>query len=143
MRLNINTGTEVSSATDVHYTRSGAQPLSPEIGVRVAGINPTIARQRQARHVVGTPEWTRSGEESYLDLASDGQKVIDAVRRGEAEVLGVTKQGHLLVRYDEVTGTNVNRGAGYPSQPTNIFMIKGTKSPSVVPTSPTKRPERS
>ncbi|MEM8940441.1 MAG: hypothetical protein AAGC64_13970 [Bacteroidota bacterium] len=50
--------------------------------------------------------------------------------------LGTSKAGHQVFRYNGVTGTNVNLGAGIPGQPTNVFIIKGTASPSVVPTTP-------
>jgi hypothetical protein len=35
-----------------------------------------------------------------------------------------------------MVGTNVNIGAGITEQPTNVFMIKGTVNPTVVPTNP-------
>ena len=66
----------------------------------------------------------------------DAQKVLDAVHSGEAVFIGTTKAGQPVFRYSGVTGTNVNLGAGVAGQPTNLFIIKGTISPSVVPTSP-------
>ena len=58
----------------------------------------------------------------------------------DGTLLGTTKEGHILVEYDGVTGFNNNPGFGYHDQPTTRFLIKGSKSPSVVPTSPIKQP---
>lgn len=88
--------------------------------------------QKQFRHVLGRKEY-RGG--SYFKSRADAQKVLDAYHAGAAPELGKTSRGHLLIKYHGVTGTNVNRGKGI-AQPTNVFMIKGTKSPSVVPTNP-------
>lgn len=70
------------------------------------------------------------------------QKLIEArnftrrLSRRTSENIGDNPQGFPVIKFDGVTGTNVNFGAGINSQTTNIFMIKGTKSPSVVPLSP-------
>lgn len=104
---------------------------------------PTIGKkvsQKQLRHVKGRKEWTDRGRGSYMNSAEDAQQVLNAVHNGEATVLGTTRQGHLLVRYNGVTGYNNNPAAGYTNQPTNVFLIKGSKSPSVVPTSPSAVP---
>lgn len=102
----------------------------------VQGIRKTISVQKQARHLAGTAK--QGG--SFLNSADDAQKVLNAVHSGEAVYLGTTSQGHHVFRYSGVTGTNVNVGAGFASQPTNVFMIKGTSSPTVVPTSPAWTP---
>ncbi len=86
--------------------------------------------QKQARHIIGTSKYG-----GVLNSVSDAQKILDAVHSGEAVFLGVTKAGQPVFRYSGVTGTNINVGAGF-NQTTNIFIIKGTTSPSVVPTSP-------
>jgi hypothetical protein len=62
------------------------------------------------------------------------------IRASEGTYLGTSSQGHLVYRFNGVTGTNVNVGAGITGQPTNVFMIKGTVSPSVVPTNPLWKP---
>ena len=98
----------------------------------IEGIRKTISVQKQARHLTGTAK--QGG--GFLNSAADAQKVLDAVHSGEAVFLGTTKAGQPVFRYSGVTGTNVNVGAGVTSQPTNVFIIKGTTSPSVVPTSP-------
>ena len=96
--------------------------------------------QKQLRHILGRPEWVARGKGGYFQRAVDAQAVLDAARGGKARVLGVTKQGHIVVEYGDVTGFNNNPAAGFVDQPTNVFMIKGTKSPSVVPISPTWKP---
>ncbi len=96
----------------------------------------TKISQKQLRHVKGRPEYSGGG---YFDNAFDAQAVLDAFHSGAATIIGKTKQGFPVVRYDDVTGTNVNEGAGFPEQSTNIFIIKGTTSPSVVPTNPNWR----
>ncbi|WP_033415481.1 hypothetical protein, partial [Hahella ganghwensis] len=80
--------------------------------------------------------------QSYFNSYDEAQEVLDAVHSGAAQVLGKTKNGNVLVKYDGVQGMNNNIGAGYIDQPTNIFMIKGTKNPAVVPTSPQAVPAR-
>jgi hypothetical protein len=86
------------------------------------------------------PEWTARGEGSYLLSIGDAQAVLDAAHSGNARILGTTKAGHVVVEVKSVTGFNNNPGAGFLDQPTNVFMIKGTTSPSVVPTSPAWKP---
>jgi len=73
-----------------------------------------------------------------MNSKADAQKVLDAYHKGSAKIIGRSSQGFPLVRYNGVAGTNVNLGAGFRNQPTNVFMIKGTKSPSVVPVSPNR-----
>ena len=56
-------------------------------------------------------------------------------------IIGKSKQGFPIVKVDGVTGTHVsNEGKDTYNQSTNIFMIKGTKSPSVVPINPNWTP---
>ncbi|MEK7411770.1 MAG: RHS repeat-associated core domain-containing protein, partial [Planctomycetota bacterium] len=107
----------------------------------VDDVSPTISPQRQLRHLEGTAENAANGG-GYLNSLTDAQSVLDALKNGSATVLGRTRNGHLLVRVDEVTGYNTNVAAGFVNQPTNVFIVKGTTSPSVVPTSPTAKPAR-
>jgi filamentous hemagglutinin len=102
-------------------------------------VSNTISRQKQLRHLEGTPELAGRGAGGYLSDAADAQKVLDAYLSGKAVILGKNAQGFPVVKYNGVTGINVNNGAGISAQPTNVFIIKGTKSPSVVPTSPTPK----
>ena len=69
----------------------------------------------------------------YFKDASDAQRVLDAYHSGDASILRTTGNGNVVVRYRGVTGYNNNPGAGYLNQPTDVFMIKGTKSVSIVP----------
>jgi hypothetical protein len=100
------------------------------------GLSKTISVQKQARHIAGT---AKPGG-GFLNSMDDAQSVLDAVHSGKATFLGTSKAGHQIYRFNGVTGTNVNVGAGITGQPTNVFMIKGTTSPSVVPTSPLWKP---
>ena len=50
--------------------------------------------------------------------------MLDAFHGGTAKVIGTSKQGFPVVKFEGVTGTNVNVGAGVAGEPTNIFMIK-------------------
>ena len=100
------------------------------------GLSKTISAQKQARHIAGT---AKSGG-GFLNSIDDAQSVLNAVHSGKATFLGTSKAGHQVYRFNGVTGTNVNLGAGITGQPTNVFMIKGTTSPSVVPTSPLWKP---
>ena len=79
-------------------------------------------------------------EKSYLDSLEDAQEILDAVHTGKAKYLGQTKTGHSVFRYNKINGTNVNKGKGILSQKTNVFLIKGTSSPSIVPTNPFWKP---
>ncbi len=98
----------------------------------IARISKTLSIQKQARHL----NLTAKQGGGYLNTINDAQKVLDAVHSGEAIFLGVNKAGNPVFRYSGVTGTNVNIGAGISGQPTNVFIVKGTTSPSIVPTSP-------
>ena len=92
--------------------------------------------QKQLRHIKDRNEWLQRGQGSYLNSVDDAQSVLDAMHSASATVLGKTNQGHIVVRFEGVTGFNNNAGAGFVNQPTNVFMIKGTTKPSVVPTNP-------
>jgi hypothetical protein len=96
-------------------------------------VSRKLSSQRQARHVAGDPHYNGGG---YFRTLDDAQHVLDAYHDGSANVLGVTPNGNIVVRCSEVVGFNNNPRAGYLDQPTSIFMIKGSKSPSVVPINP-------
>lgn len=94
--------------------------------------------QKQNRHIAGRKEYRGGG---YLDSVEDAQKVLDSFNSGSANIIGKSKQGFPVIKVDGVTGTNVsNVASGSYNQATNIFMIKGTKSPSVVPMNPNWTP---
>ncbi|MGU9939386.1 RHS repeat domain-containing protein [Empedobacter brevis] len=96
------------------------------------GLSKTISVQKQARHL---KETSKIGG-GFLNSLDDAQTVLNAVHSGSAKFLGMSKSGYQVYKVKNVTGTNVNLGVGISGEPTNIFMIKGTKSVSVVPTSP-------
>lgn len=95
-----------------------------------------ISLQRQGRHVLGDRNYNGG---SYFNSADDAQGVLDAFHGGGAEVMGV-KGNDIVVRVSDTAGFNHNPGAGFPHQPTNVFFIKGSTSPRVVPYNPTWTP---
>jgi len=99
-------------------------------------INTSISAQRQGRHVLGARQYSGG---SYFNSAEDAQRVLDEFHSGAAQVLGV-KGNDVVVRVPGVSGVNVNPRSGFPSQPTDVFFIKGTSSPSVVPYNPVWTP---
>lgn len=122
-------GTGVKTTGVVGEAAGAKSILTPKDFPDVAGK----ISQKQLRHIEGRAEYRGGG---YLSNQKDAQAILDAYKSGQATVVGQTKQGFPIVKFDGVTGTNVNIGANIPSQPTNIFIIKGTKSPSIVPTNP-------
>ena len=98
----------------------------------------TKVSQKQMRHIAGRPELKARNRGGYFNSISDAQAVLDAFHSGRAKILGKTAQGFPIVKVDGVVGTNVNNGVGILSQPTSVFIIKGTASPSVVPTDPNR-----
>jgi RHS repeat-associated protein len=117
---------------------------SPAVEVDPLGlaacIGTKISDQKQFRHVKNRAEWTRNGEGGYVKSVAEAQSVLDAYHGGKTNILGQTKSGNTVVEYPGVTGYNNNPRSGFMDQPTNVFMIKGTSSPSVVPISPTWKP---
>ncbi|SFI32109.1 Possible hemagglutinin [Pseudomonas sp. NFPP04] len=106
--------------------------LTPKDFPEVAGK----VSQKQLRHIAGRPELEARGSGGFLNSVDDAQKVLDAYRIGQVKILGKNAQGFPVVKFEGVTGTNVNTGVGITGQPTNVFIIKGTKSPSIVPANP-------
>jgi RHS repeat-associated protein len=101
-----------------------------------AAVATRISRQRQERHIKGDP---KRKERSYFRKLEEAQDVLDSFHDGTAEVIGV-KGSDVVVRNTRVTGYNNNPQSGYADQPTHVFFIKGTRSPSVVPYNPNWRP---
>ncbi|MFD1322244.1 polymorphic toxin-type HINT domain-containing protein [Micromonospora sonneratiae] len=126
---------------DIHtyYVLAGITPVLVHNTGPVPCIATAISRQKQGRHVQGDPLHANTGK-SYFNSHADAQSVLDAYHNGQATVLGQMSNGNIVVRYGNVTGYNNNPGAGFLGQPTNVFMIKGTKSPSVVPINPNWTP---
>ncbi len=118
---------------------SGRAKLSPPnfTNKDFPNIANKVSPQKQARHIAGHKNYRHGGTLSL----SDAQKLLNAFHSGATRVLGKSKNGGFpVVRYDGVTGRNNNLGVGVKNEPTNTFMIKGTKSPSVVPVSPFWKP---
>jgi hypothetical protein len=120
-----NTGGTTSSTPRFITTGSG-------ITIDRTAVETTISTQRQGRHVLGARQYSGG---SYFNSANDAQQVLDEFHSGAAEVLGL-KGSDIVIRVRSVTGVNVNLRAGFPNQPTDVFFIKGTRSPSVVPYNP-------
>jgi hypothetical protein len=112
--------------TDARAAGRGASSTS-------AATSKVVSRQRQARHILDAPEYNGGG---YFNSLDDAQRVLDAYHSGEATMVGTTKTGKVLIEYRGVTGFNQNDRFDYHNQPTHIFMIKGTRSVSIVPYSP-------
>ncbi|MFG0382588.1 filamentous hemagglutinin N-terminal domain-containing protein [Pseudomonas sp. zbq_18] len=101
----------------------------------------TKISQKQLRHIAGTQQLEARGGGGFLNSVSDAQKVLDAYHAGQVKILGRNAQGFPVVKFEGITGTNVNLGVGITDQATNVFIIKGTKSPSIVPTNPNWSPK--
>ena len=137
-----------SAEGGVTVTRDGGgQKPTDDIGTTGSGTSATkripnlsnISEKisnKQLRHIKGRQEWVDRGQGGYLNNMDDAQSVLSATHAGKVEFLGTNTQGFPVVRYNKVTGFNNNPGAGFVDQPTNVFIIKGTTKPSVVPTNP-------
>jgi len=92
-----------------------------------------ISLQKQGRHIQGDDLYNGGG---YFTDASSAQNVLDAFHDGSGQILGVTRNGHIVVQVPSVNGFNNNPLNNYVDQVTNVFFIKGSSSPSVVPANP-------
>ncbi|MEU8249219.1 polymorphic toxin-type HINT domain-containing protein [Nonomuraea sp. NPDC048916] len=101
--------------------------------VELPAVKNTISRQKQDRHILNGRGYRDGG---YFNSHDDAQAVLDAYLSGKAQILGLTKGGQIKIRVNSVTGYDNNPRMGRFGVPTNIFMIKGTTSPSVVPMNP-------
>ncbi|MFC3572429.1 LamG-like jellyroll fold domain-containing protein [Streptomyces yaanensis] len=101
--------------------------------VELPEVKATISVQKQARHILNGQGYRGGG---YFNSNADAQAVLDAYHNGQAQVMGLTKTGNIQIRVKSVTGYDNNPRANRLGVPTHIFMIKGTKSPSVVPMNP-------
>jgi len=111
----------------------GARFVSTSKGViDLDGISTKLS-QKQGRHILGHPNYGGLG---YFKSTDDARTVLAAFHNGDTQIMGITRRGYVQVKFDGVTGYNNNPSKNIFNQPTNIFMIKGTASPSVVPMSP-------
>lgn len=141
-------GVEASDNSSLAESDVAANAVPPRFITTGAGttidrlaVNTTISAQRQGRHVLSARQY---GDGSYFNSADDAQGVLGAFHMGAfhsggAQVLG-TKGNDIVVRVPGITGFNHNPGAGFPNQATNVFFIKGSSSPSVVPYNPAWKP---
>jgi hypothetical protein len=124
--------------TVVMSVHAGIKATSPRPAPKtyINSLSDKISVQKQSRHLMGT---AKSGG-GYMVSVQDAQTVLNAVHTGQASFMGFTKAGHVVFKYKPIIGYNVNLGQGIMNQSTNLFMIKGTTSPSVVPISPFWKP---
>jgi hypothetical protein len=115
------------------YVEAGNAPVLVHNDDPACGIGTKISAQKQGRHLQGDRLYNGGG---YFADLGDAQEVLNAYHSGDAAVLGRTPSGNIVVEYEGVTGFNNNPASGYTDQPTHVFMIKGTKSVSVVPVNP-------
>ncbi|MFJ2831831.1 polymorphic toxin type 50 domain-containing protein [Streptomyces sp. NPDC087263] len=101
--------------------------------VELPQVKSSISKQKQDRHILGGNGYKGGG---YFNSHGDAQAVLDAYHSGAAEVMGITKTGNIQIRVRSVVGYDNNPAMNRLGVPTNIFMIKGTKSPSIVPMNP-------
>jgi hypothetical protein len=125
-------------------SQSVANRLSTAPGKpNMAGISQRLSSQRQQRHLIDRdtfkPPVNVTGRPAgYFLRQGDAERVLEACHRGTAEYLGFSRQGNIVVRVRGVLGFHCSPLRGFLNQPTHVFMIKGTRHPSVVPTSPGK-----
>jgi len=105
--------------------------------IQLPEVSTKLSVQRQGRHLDGHPQYNGGG---YVTSLDDARQVLADYHSGRATVLGMTRNGDIVIRTDSVTGYNNNPGTGHLNQSTNVFIIKGTSSPSVVPANPYWRP---
>jgi len=116
---------------------------SKKMGMSKADDLQTLAKtadkisQRQGRHLKGHRDY---GGKSYLESLEDAKTVLNDYKSGKVQFLGRTSEGHVVIKHPSVRGTNVNTGAGFPSQSTVVFYVKGTAKPSIVPYNPNWKP---
>ncbi|MFJ5288967.1 polymorphic toxin-type HINT domain-containing protein [Streptomyces sp. NPDC088348] len=101
--------------------------------IELPQVKSSISSQKQGRHIIGGRGYKGGG---YFNSEGDAQAVLDAYHSGTAQVMGITKTGNIQIRVPSVVGYDNNPAMNRLGVPTNIFMIKGTKSPSVVPMNP-------
>jgi RHS repeat-associated protein len=130
-----STAATSAAALETRFGSAPARFITTAAGVTVdrASVEMVISLQRQSRHILGNRAYAGGG---YFESFDDATMVLDAFHNGNAQLLGVSSSGNIVVRVPGVAGFNNNPGAGFVNQPTDVFMIKGTSSVSVVPISP-------
>ncbi len=114
-----------------------ASPLQPYGNEKLnTQVDSYINMGKQSRHINDGGSSYKGG--GYFTDPSQAQDVLNAYQQGAATIVGRGSDGGHIVIYNGATGYNNNPRAGYVDQPTNVFWIKGTNSPSVVPLAPSK-----
>ena len=126
-------GSDPADAPADGLADGSSEPAPPDPSVDRSDFATTVA-QTQGRHVAGSSMYEGVG--SYFTDGRDAQAVLDAFHDGSAEILGFKANGDVVVRVEAVTGFNMNGRYQIVDQPTNVFFIKGTVHPSVVPYNP-------
>ena len=95
-------------------------------------ISKTLRVQKQVDElIIGG---SRLGTNSYLNSVDDATSVLNAAHSSEAKILNINVgQNRVYVQYNNITGYYNNNGVIIP---TNKFLIKGSKSSTVVPIHP-------
>ncbi|WP_420112809.1 hypothetical protein [Pseudactinotalea sp.] len=125
-------GGSLAGAENVDIGHGGTSPTdAPAIQVDRTDYATTVSSQKQARHVLDSPRYYGGG---YFAEPQAAQAILDAFHDGSAEVLGLKPNGDVVLRVEGVTGFHVS--GSYHDQLTNVFFVKGTVSPSVVPYNP-------
>jgi filamentous hemagglutinin len=74
-----------------------------------------------------------------MSSVDDANSVLTAFHNGSAKIVGRTKSGYPVVKFESVTGRYINKieKGGQIDVPSNVFVIKGTKTRvSVYPANP-------
>lgn len=117
-----------------HNISSGSKcNFLPASNAAQLGVSRRLSN-RQLRHVYGHPDYDGGG---YFNSLDEAKNVFAAFHSGNVQILGKTKNGHILFRYSGAQGIHVS---GSTVQSTNTFLMKGTTTTSVVPTTPNKPP---
>lgn len=115
--------------------RQARSRKAAQLKAAAAAVEATkISRTTQSRHIKGTPAW-REKRGSYLLKETDAQRVLDDFHAGRTTLVTM-KQSGPVIRAEGITGFHNSRRHGFSDQPTNHFIIKGTKNVSIVPTNP-------
>lgn len=101
--------------------------------IDIPNISTNMRAKDQKRHIKDHPDHDHGG---YMESLADARTVLANFHNGTAVVLGKTRNGHIIIRDNSVTGYNTNVRTGHMNQPTNVFLIKGSSRPSIVPYNP-------
>ncbi|WP_290052610.1 polymorphic toxin-type HINT domain-containing protein [Amycolatopsis solani] len=125
------------AGTHTFYVLAGDTPALVH-NTEPCPIGTKISAQKQGRHLQGHPLYADGG---YFKNITEAQKVLDAYHANKVTILGaIPEKGQIIVHCPTVIGYNNNPANNHLDQPTNVFMIKGTRSVSIVPIDPNWKP---